>query len=250
MEVLRPYFPKDNAHVICDTIDKSKHCGVLDSCREQIKVQSFIQEYQEVQETSEEQGYVVEQQDSALKNYFPDLQKCLHILAKCRCCNAHSMYKPREVEDIDARDYRICCSPTHEKTVKSCLCECRHVARRLVRLHTYTALEYIEDDRYILHTRYIESYNKIKTTNRQIDEHMNQIRMVVEEISTESDDIIRLNILFSEHCALLDTILAMKLNLEIYNQKNEENIFELKKHISEYKDVYTEKDVCFLKNNE
>jgi hypothetical protein len=247
MEVLRQYFPDDIAQFICEKKDKSEHYDMLDSCHEQIKVQSFIDEYQEVQEMSEEQGFVIEQQDAALKDYFPDLQKCLHILAKCRCCNAHYIYKPRNVKEIETCMYRVCCSPVHEKKEKQCSCACRHIARRLVRAHTYTALEYIEDDRYMLHAKYIENYNRIKTTNQKIHEYMNQRRMILEEISLEVDDAGRLNALCSEHCELLDSILAMKMNIDKYNQKHEENMFELKQHICEYKDVYTQEDVLFLK---
>lgn len=248
MEVLCEHFPKDIAQFICEKKDKSEHYDMLESCNEQIKVQSFIQRYHEVQEMSEDQGFVVEQQDAKLKEYFPDLQECLHLLAKCKCCNTHSLYKPCTIEKLETCTYRICCYPIHEKKTKSCSCACRHIARRLVRAHTYTVLEYIEDDRHILHAQYVENYDSIKTTNQKLDENMNIRRMVLEELSTETNDV-KLNILRSEYYNLLDMILLLKMNLEVYNQKHEESVFELKYHISEFKDVYTQYDVLFLKNN-
>lgn len=252
MEVLRQYFPDDLAKLICHKKYKSEHYDALEECHDQIEVRTLLQKYKDVQEEMEEQGYVVEEQDERLKKTFPHLQALLNTLKKCKCCNIHSMYKPMSATFMDACEYRICCSPPREKVMKSCTCACRHMARRMTRVHTYTELEYIEDDRHILHMDYLQTYEHLKEAKIEIEENMNQRKIMLEELSTtetktDSTSQDTINCKYSEYYEKIDQIIRLQHDYDIYKQQHEENIFVLKNHIMDHTNVYTQADAFFLK---
>jgi len=65
-----------------------------------------------------------------LNFYIPDPEIILKNLSLCRCCLRHQTNRPSNVDDIIKINY---IKPFNQKK-KKCLCDCRHICRRLVQI--------------------------------------------------------------------------------------------------------------------
>jgi len=240
MDALRVHFPTDLAKLILQISNHSEHNDKLELCLGSIQAKIFSQNYLRFSDKLRETG--MERCDK-IKREYPDIQQALTILSKCSCCIIHNSYKPKSFQFLDACEYRICCSPPKSKTKKSCDCSCRHVARSLIRAHTYTDIEHIEDNRHLLHIEYLNCKENQQTQHKKLriatDKKLKYKNKIASSNASDAT--------YMKYYSLVDEVLELQTQEEFYKIKIEELLFELHMHIHDYPDVFTNIDSMFKK---
>ena len=243
MEALRVHFPTDLAKMILEKSHHSEHNDKLELCLESLRTKVFCGSYLQFCQTI--RGSTPVEQDSQIKKQFPDIQDILTLLSKCSCCQIHNSFKPTSYQFGDVCDYRICCSPPYTKVKNACSCPCRHVARSLMRAHTYTDIEHIEDDRHLLHVRYLDLKQKQRKIKTKLESFQNKKQKLNHKISNHNVS----EATYTKYYACIDKTLELQIQHDIYEVKIDEAKFHLHTHITDHPDVFTNADALFRSQN-
>jgi len=179
---MKVHFSRDNATIPSDTKAKSDGVDNWYLCLKTMQRKILYLRYFKVTENKEmspsELGKII-------KDAFPNIRECLTLLGACHCCHVHKLHNPSTEEFLNTCDYRICCCyvPSTKHIKKTCSCPCRHIARQIVRAHTYTDLEYVEDERHLLHMDYLDRTESKKRIEYELEVHNNVKKQLKEKIS-------------------------------------------------------------------
>lgn len=235
MEALMLYFPKDIANMIHRIKDKSEHQDNLHVCIEQIHCMELDKD-------------IMEKKYLLMTNGFNDLEYCLNIISKYKCCKDHKIYNPTTSKYLDPCDYRITCSPPRTRIGKKCDCSCRHVARNLIRIHIYTELEYNEDERNIFHQKYFTNTEKYKQVQNDIKNAEKERLVLYAKINTdENQEQEMVDQLYYNYYASLDKVMEIRTKLCNAKLFLEEAVFNLHSHIEDYPEIFSHADMVFMK---
>lgn len=241
MEALMNYFPRDIANIICNIKDKREHADKLQPCLKKLQLKVFFLRYFQITECLDMQ---LEETGKKLKDEFPDFEACIELLNMCTCCRVHALNKPTCIRYLGSHEYRICCSPPKNSTCKNlCECPCRHIARQLVRAHTYTDLEYIEDKRHLLHVEYIDLVESITQMQYEMEKKRQDKEELLGKLNHPKVDVT----LYTEYYNLIDEMVELGVQLVVTKTKKDECKFELQMHINDHPEIFTGADTVFVK---
>lgn len=241
MEALRVHFPTDLAKMILEKSNHSEHNDKLEMCLNSLQAKVFCSSY--LRFCKSIQSCTSTEQDQKVKGQYPDIQNILTTLSKCDCCRIHNSFKPTSYNFADTCDYRICCSPPKTKIKKACSCPCRHVARSLMRAHTYTDIEHIEDQRHVLHIQYLN----LKENQKHIKTKLESSKNRKEKLNRRINNRCVSDATYTKYYTCIDQTLELQIQHDMYDVKIEEAKFHLRTHINDHPDVFTNADAMFSK---
>lgn len=233
------YIPRDITTVKDKNGDLEKL--QLQPCWETLRRKILYLRYFQLAENSEMKPCEL---GNKIKEEFPDFGACLKMLKSCRCCHVHKLNKPAADKLLDTCDYRISCSIPSKHVKKTCSCPCRHIARHLARAHTYTGLEYVEDERHLLHTDFLNCTESQKQLLSKIQKQTQLKEKLKEKINKK---IVIHPSVYTKYYNAVDELVELTVEQKSIQSKLEESKFHLQTHISDHPEVFTGADTIFQK---